>query len=57
MAKPSDDKIVRLLEKILARLEAMSDLSPQLAVEIENTRRLALKLDRKVPDNPNRKGN
>jgi hypothetical protein len=48
--KPSEDKSVQLLKKILARLDAMDDLSPELAVEIERTRLLARKLDRLVPD-------
>jgi len=53
--KPSDDKSVLLLKKILARLDAMDDLSPELAVEIERTRLLVRKIDRMVPDNPNKK--
>ena len=50
MPKPSDDKIARLLEKILARLQAMDDLSPELARELERTRLLVRKIDRMVPD-------
>jgi len=58
MAKPSDDKIMRLLEKILAQLEAMQTLvSPELARQIDITSRLALKIDRMVPDRPTTKGN
>lgn len=53
--KPSEDKAVQLLKKILARLDAMDDLSPELAVEIERTRLLVRKIDRMVPDRPTTK--
>jgi hypothetical protein len=54
-AKPSEDKIVRLLEKILARLDAMDDLSPELAKQLDINRLLVRKIDRLVPDKPTKK--
>jgi hypothetical protein len=49
-AKPSEDKCVLLLKKILARLDAMGDLSPELEKQLEINRLLVRKVDRLVPD-------
>ncbi len=49
-AKPSEDKCVLLLKKILARLDAMDDLSPELEKQLEINRLLVRKIDRLVPD-------
>jgi len=55
-AKPSEDKCVLLLKKILARLDAMGDLSPELERQLEINRRLVRNIDRLVPDrNPTKK--
>jgi hypothetical protein len=48
--KPSEDKCVLLLKKILARLDAMDDLSPELAKQLEINKRLVRNVDRLVPD-------
>jgi hypothetical protein len=54
-AKPSEDKCILLLKKILARLDAMDDLSPELERQLEINRRLVRGIDRMVPDRPTKK--
>ena len=48
--KQKEDKCVLLLKKILARLDAMDDLSPELEKQLEINRLLVRKVDRLVPD-------
>jgi hypothetical protein len=54
-AKPPEDKCVLLLKKILARLDAMDDLSPELEKQLDINRRLVRGIDRMVPDRPTKK--
>jgi hypothetical protein len=53
--KPPEDKCVLLLKKILARLDAMDDLSPELEKQLEINKRIVRNIDRMVPDRPTKK--